>query len=383
MYIPRLLDLEKYLKKRTCFLFGPRQTGKSSLIKQSLKNSYYINLLRSSDRLPFQKEPGLIHDIVRQNSAMFIIIDEIQKVPELLDEVHDIIENFPEVRFLLTGSSSRKLKKSGANMLGGRARKLWLYPLTYKEISNVKEFDMKKALRYGLLPQVYLSDEPAELLDDYIDVYLRDEIREECRIRNLTGFERFLGAAAAFSGEMVNYANIANDAGLPESSVRSYFKVLEDTLTCFLLEPWQSPIRKAVHTEKYYLFDIGIKWHIEGKKAIEPKTKDWGDAFEHFIISEVRAYNEYNRLRWSINYWRDKHKNEVDLILDGKVAIEIKGTHKVANKHLNGLKAISGEAKWNSRIIVSFDHLSRTLDQGIVCLHWQKFLDELWSGRIL
>lgn len=360
---------------------GARQTGKSSLIKKSLQDCFYINLLNSSERIPLQSEPARIQNIAKLHSNKVIVIDEIQKIPSLLDEVHSLIESDKNLRFLLTGSSSRKLKKEGANMLAGRARMLRLHPLTFYEISTSETFDLDRALLHGLLPAVYLSDEPEEMLGDYIDVYLRDEIAEECRIRNLDGFERFLYAAAHMSGSMINYSNIANDAGLPESSVRSYFQILDDSLVAYRLDPWQSPIRKAVRTQKFYLFDIGIKWQLQGVKNIQPKTPQWGDAFEHFIIQEVIAYKDYKRKRVRLSYWRDKHKNEVDLIIDDRIAIEIKTTTRINRKDLRGLVAIKNESSWQMRIVVSFDQLSQITNEGIYCYYYEDFLKKLWDGN--
>lgn len=179
---------------------------------------------------------------------------------------------------------------------------------------------------------------------------------------------------------MINYSNIANDAGLPESSVRSYFQILDDSLVAYSLEPWQSPRRKAVRTPKFYLFDVGIKWQLQGLKSLQPKTPQWGEAFEHFIIQEVRAYKDYKRKKIRLSYWRDKHKNEVDLIIDDRVAIEIKSSMRIDSKDLRGLIAIANESSWESRIVVSFDQLSRKTGDGILCLYWEEFLNKLWKG---
>lgn len=387
MYKRELGLAQQISKKATFFLFGPRQTGKSYLLKHELPDALYIDLLHGPTRRILNKNPEKIEDMARSSindQQHIIIIDEIQKIPELLDEVHRLIENddYKNISFILTGSSSRKLRQSNANMLGGRAQRIYFFPLTWKEISSAEHFDFNKYLLVGGLPSIYSNHDWRDKIEAYVNIFLNEEIAQECKVRNIQGFERFLQTAAQYSGEMINYSNIASDAQLSESSVRNYFQILEDTLIGYRLPPWQSPIRKAITTEKFYFFDLGIKWALCNISQIPQKTPLFGVAFEHFIINEIRAYNSYRDKKAKIYFWRDYDKHEVDIIINGNIAIEIKGTENIQFKHTKDLKYLAQAATLEKKIIIALESIKRTDSNGIQVYPWETFMLDLWNDLI-
>ena len=295
-------------------------------------NSAIINLLTSSVYLPLASAPSMLAELVREirKNHETVIIDEIQKLPSLLDEVHHLIEQ-DQVRFILTGSSARKLKRNSVNLLGGRAWQSLLHPLVYPEIDD---FDLNRYLLYGGLPQVYSSSYPLEELDAYIHTYLKEEIQEEALVQQLAKFARFFKTVSSTNAEQVNYSNISRDAGIPISTVRSYFSILEDTFTGFLLEPWQgSKKRKAVSAAKWYLFDVGVANFLRGITALSPQSSDFGKAFEHFIAMEIRANLSYQRKKEGLYFWRTYQGKEVDFIIGDHTAIEVKASHSINDRH--------------------------------------------------
>lgn len=313
----------------------------------------------------------------------FAIIDEIQKLPVLLDEVHHLIES-KHIHFILTGSSARKLKQDNANMLRGRATKVNFFPLTWKELSDAKVFDLQRLLRYGSLPRVYLSETPENELFDYVDVYLKEEIRIEATIRKLPEFSRFLKIAALQMGQLFNYAGTASDVGgISAQSIRNYFEILDDTLIGFCLSPWKSGrSRKSVSTAKHYLFDCGVTHALSGTQYLDRNSTIYGDCFELFIINEIRAYISYRRKRTEISFWRTKHGEEVDLILDDSIAIEIKSTTRISSSDSSGLRKIAEEGTWKMRYLISQDEVERKPENNLRFVYWEAFLRELWSDQI-
>ena len=379
MEFKRSLNLSDFTVKKSLFLFGPRATGKTSLIRRQLQDqAFRIDLLKSQNYLPLSQQPSDLEPMIAAQEKDLIVIDEIQKIPALLDEVHRLIEE-KKLRFLLTGSSARKLKRHDANMLGGRASQTSLFPLTWHEISQSTEFDLDRYLRFGSLPKVYLAEDPVEELSDYVDVYLKEEIMAEASVRNLPAFSRYLKLAALSSGEQLNYANIAGDVGLSAKTIRSYFQILDDTLLGFELPVWRSgKNRKAVATSKHYLFDCGVMHALSGTKYLDRNSDLYGRSFEHFILNEVRAYQSYTRKRWDLSYWRTHDGDEVDLVIDDRIAIEIKSTRQVTGSDLKGLRKIRDEAMWEKLIIVSQDPIPK-FAENILSLDWQSFLSRLWG----
>ena len=381
MFYKRKLNIAFLLEKKSFFLFGPRSTGKTTLIHKTLDK----DKIRVYDLLDMQvyrrllKRPRILEEENRKERRI-IVIDEIQKYPSLLDEVHRLIEE-EKFRFLLTGSSARKLKRKSSNLLGGRAWRADLYPLSWVEISD---FDLTKHLNQGGLPTVYTSLDYDEELRNYIGLYLKEEIKNESLTRNVPAFAEFLDAIALSSGEEINYESFSNDLQVSPSSLKNYIEILNDTLVGFPLPGYtKTKKRKAITRAKYYLFDLGVTNALCQRPFIEEKKELFGKAFEHFIILEVRSYIGYLRKDYKMNYWRSTSKFEVDLIVNGKIAIEIKSTELVQDKHLKGLRALKEEQLMERYIIISLDTNIRQTTDSIDILPWETFLKELWNGMII
>jgi predicted AAA+ superfamily ATPase len=376
-YLPRRLRLGPLAKKKSFFLFGARATGKSSLLQQEFPNAPLIDLLDSDLFLELSIRPASLEKFIGPDVSL-VIIDEVQRVPELLNEVHRQIEKKSR-RFILTGSSARKLKRGHANLLAGRAWTVNLHPLSWSE---VPKFDLERYLFFGGLPGIYLGDTPKDDLKAYIDTYLREEIQAEGLIRKIPDFHRFLRTAALCSGQMLNFEKVAQDSQTKPSTVRSYFEVLEDTLIGYQIMPWERGMkRRVIRTPKFFLFDTGVSRALSGIRALDRKSDLFGRAFEHFIANELRAYLSYERLEAELCYWRSAHQLEVDFIIGDEVAIEVKATSRPNSDDLKGLRAIAEEGKWRKRILVC-DCLRTQHVEGIDIVPWQQFLEQLWEGKI-
>ena len=379
MELQRILNLPNLLSRKSFFLFGPRATGKSTLIKQQLSASAtVIDLLDSRLYLRLLNSPHDLESIIHSdNKSGIVVIDEIQRVPELLNEVHRLIEN-KKLTFLLTGSSARKLRRGKANLLAGRVWEARLFPLTWKEIPD---FNLERFLRYGGLPPVYLSKYPDEELDAYVNTYLKEEIMAEGLIRKLPPFSRFLHAAALTNGEMINFSKLANDCQVPPSTVTEYVGLLEDTLVGFLLPAWtESTKRKAISTGKFYFFDPGITHTLAGTQTLDRNSDLYGKSFEQFIGMEIRAYLSYKRRKLQFSYWRSTHGYEVDFLIGRETAVEVKASQKISQRDFKGLKALEEEKIFKNYILVSQDPIN-TRDNNFQALYWKKFLDNLWAGK--
>lgn len=375
MHIPRLLDLTPVLEQKSCFLFGPRQTGKTQLIKHRLQQYRTYNLLHSDVFARLSHSPRKLREETRPDDKI-VIIDEIQKLPVLLDEVHAIIEE-TGVHFLLTGSSARKLKRTGANLLGGRARTRHLHPFVLAELDS--RFDLLHALDVGLIPSIYLSGAPREDLEAYVGQYLKEEVAAEALVRNIPAFSRFLAVAACCNGQIINYTNIGNDAQVPMSTVQEYFQILRDTLVGNDLPAWrQTTKRKPFATSKFYFFDIGVARFLQRRQNLQEGAPEYGQAFEAYVHHELRSYLDY-RGKEGLCYWRSTSGFEVDFILMDTTAIEVKGKTNVNSRDLRGLRALREEGILERYLVVSLDPAEREIG-GIRVLPWHQFLDELWRG---
>jgi predicted AAA+ superfamily ATPase len=362
------------------FVWGARQVGKSTLIKEVFPNSVNYDLLQAKDFERLLRNPSLLaEDLAFLKNGDTVVIDEIQKIPQLLDEVHSLIFH-KNIRFILSGSSPRKLKRSGANLLGGRALKAILYPLVSAEIPD---FDIHKAVRYGTLPRHYLISDPWKRLGAYIGVYLNEEIREEALSRNLKTFSRFMEIAAFSNGEIVVYKNIAQDCGIDYRTVKDYFEVLTDTLVGYMLPSFtHTKKRSGIQSPKFYYFDVGIANYLRNRRNIQLGSVDFGHAFEHFIIQELIAYLGYNEKEEKLSYWRTSSGFEVDAVIgEGRVAIEIKSVEEIQSRHLKGLKAFQEEFPDCRLIAVSFD-LRPRVSNGVEVYPANDFLRKLWSNEI-
>jgi predicted AAA+ superfamily ATPase len=326
------------LENNSFFLFGPRQVGKTHLVKKYLEDKSYlhINLLLTSEFIKYTANLNVFRDEVLASNAEYIFVDEIQRVPSLLNEIHNLIELPVKQKFIMTGSSARKLKRGGANLLGGRALYYSLFPLSYEELKKEGKFNLDSALNYGLLPKIYLiaqrnSAEAQQYLKSYVEVYLKEEIEAEALSRNISGFINFLKIAAHNNSDPINYSNVARDANLTSVTAKEYYKILEDTLVGFFLPTYSTSQRKRYKiAPKFYFFDTGVIRALQGKISyeIEAKTFEYGMLFETFIINEVRKINSYYNKEWQLSFLRTQNDVELDLIIETPrneiCAIEIK-----------------------------------------------------------
>ena len=375
-FIDRRLNVRDILERRSCFLFGPRQTGKSTLVRQQLGDFPTFNLLDQDLFVRLSRNPGLVRETLAADATV-AVIDEIQKMPALLNEVQFMIEE-RGVRFLLTGSSARSLRRKGVNLLGGRARSRALHPFVRAELGE--RFNLARALEYGLLPSIHFSDAPWEDLAAYAGDYLKEEVAAEAIVRNIGAFSRFLEVAALAHGEMINFSNLASDAQVPVSTVREYYAILKDTFIAHEVPAFSGTSkRKAIGTAKYYLFDIGLARHLQGRRGLAPGTPEYGSAFESYIFQEIKAFCDYHLLDGP-RYWRSKSGFEVDFLFE-EVAVEVKAKRVVGARDLRGLKALREENLFTHHLLVCMEPMPRLLD-GIRVLPWEAFLDRLWAGEL-
>jgi predicted AAA+ superfamily ATPase len=387
--VKRYLEL-KVLPGQSVFLWGPRNSGKSTYLHRHFPDSVYYDLLQTDTYLRLLKEPFRFREEVLQLSPEAlkepIVIDEVQKVPLLLNEVHWLIENHKPCHFILCGSSARKLKATGVHLLAGRAWKFHFYPLVYPEIEN---FNLLRALTHGLLPVSYFSSQPRHFLKSYIQDYLVEEIQKESLVRNLAGFSRFLDAMAFSHGEMTNFVNISRDCGVDAKTVKEYYDILVDTLVGYRLDPFHKLGKRDVitATPKFYLFDVGVAGFLRKRTLEDLRGSDAGAAFEHWLLTEIIAYRGLNDFDFPISYWRTKSDLEVDFILgDGHVAIEAKISSHVDKTDLRGLEAFIEEHQPKQAYCVSLTPKARKIALGnthVIDLPWEEFIRKLWNKEII
>jgi len=373
-------------KGKSCFLWGPRQTGKTTYLKRRFPESVYYDFLKRDLHIEFLKEPnrlrGEIAALPEGRLESPIILDEIQKIPELLDEIHWIIENIG-AGFILSGSSARKLRRGHVNLLGGRAWRFNLFPLTSEELGG--DFDLLRALNNGLIPVHYGEDDPGRSLKAYVLDYLKEEIFDEGLTRNLAAFSRFLDIAGYSNASLVNYTNIARECGVDAKTVREYFQILQDTLVGTLVEPFQKRAGRAIirKTPKFYFFDTGVANQISKTIIQEPKGELFGRSLEHLTHMELAAYASYSEKDFDITFWRTKYGQEVDFVLgDGEVAIEVKGKKRISNSDLKHLKLFDELHAPKKSFLVSLEERERRCGNSTV-LNWRIFLKKLWNGKII
>lgn len=388
MVLSRYLNLSLPVGQ-SAFLWGARKTGKSTYLKRCYPSAKYYDFLKSDSLMRYTQEPYLFREEVlaldEEDLQQPIILDEIQKVPRLLDEVHWLIEN-TSAYFILCGSSARKLKRGAANLLGGRAWRFTFYPLVFQEIPD---FNLLHALNNGLIPAHYVKSSAKRELKAYVQDYLKEEIQAEGLVRNLPAFARFLDAVGYTHGEQVVHTNIARDCGVHASTVKEYFQILVDTLIGYELLPYAKKVGRDIitATPKFYLFDVGVANALAGRGVTALKGSDAGRSFEHYIFMELMAYRELNELDYKIRYWRTQKGLEVDFVLgQGAVAIEVKINRQVARQDVKGLVAFSQEHKPKRALVVSQDLSKRRLlvegGTDILVLPWKDFLSLLWAGEI-
>jgi predicted AAA+ superfamily ATPase len=371
----RISRLQDSFKSGSAFLFGPRQVGKSTLLREAFTECRVINLLKSEEYLSLSNDLTRLRGIAE--TGKLTIIDEIQRIPELLNEVHYLIEE-RGARFLMTGSSARKLRKGGVNLLGGRARTYNLHPLSLIELGD--DFELDKALNIGMLPAVWSSEDPNALLTSYVTDYLEQEIVSEAAVRNIAAFRRFLSFASLLSSKQINYTKLSSDAQVKPTTLREHIEILIDSLVASRVSPWRlGNKRKVVSSEKLYLFDTGVTRVLQERRIYAPNTQEYGEAFESLLYHELRCYSEY-KSKEQISYWRTATNIEVDFILGDRLAIEAKASRSISDHDLRGLRAIASESPFKARILVCQEPHRRTTEDGIAIMPLGEFVRALWDG---
>ena len=377
--LERILQINRELDG-SIFLFGGRQTGKTTILRQQFPNAIFFDLLDTNVKRRLQQRPVLLYETLKNKpTGTLVIIDEIPEVPELLNEVHRLVVE-RQLVFILCGSSARKLKRKGHNTLGGRALPVYLYPLVSAEIPD---FDIDRAVNYGTIPPHYLARNPWRLLAAYIDVYLKEEIREEALVRNLDAFQRFLEVAALTDGEIINNNNIAQECGVHATTVSSYFDILEDTLIGYRIPAYTKVMkRRLVQAPRFYYFDVGVANYLLHRKDLVRGSVEYGHAFEHLVVQELVAYLHYSHSEEKLSYWRTYTGVEVDIVVgDARVAIEIKSTEEVQSRHMKNLKVFAEEHPACKLMIVSLDVFTRKTD-NIECIYVMDFFKRLWNDTV-
>jgi uncharacterized protein len=380
-YIRRAVELPPP-GEETFFLWGPRQTGKSTLLHTVYPEALWIDLLKSEEYRRFTERPETLREIIAYQNAGFAVIDEIQKVPALLDEIHWLYEN-KGVHFALCGSSARKVKRGSANLLGGRGIRYELFGFNSRELGE--KFELERMLNNGYLPTIYFSDHPDKMLNAYVSQYLKEEIAAEGLVRKLPAYSRFLQMAALSDCELVNYSTIARDTGVSSETIRGYFEILEDTLLgSFLPSYRRRPKRRVITAPKFYFSDIGIVNFLARRGRIVQGSELFGKAFENLLFHELRTYNMYKEKYAELYFWRLSSGIEVDFIINHvDCAIECKGSNKINSSHLKGLRHFSAEyPDVGRKMIVSLDETNRKTDDGIEVIHFKDFIGQLWKGEI-
>jgi predicted AAA+ superfamily ATPase len=379
LYLPRIIreKVESTLREKSVLLLGPRQTGKSSLLRHELQPDKVVNLLDQSTFLTLTRRLSSLRESLTPTDK-FIVIDEIQKLPQLMDEIHLMIEEQGR-RFLLTGSSARKLRRSYTKLMGGRTRSIYMHPLVSAELGD--SFDLTKILSHGTLPSVYLSKNPYAELIDYVGDYLQQEILAEAVTRGVDQYSRFLTQIAARTTQVLNIEKLAADAQVSPSTTRRYLEILQDTMIAEQLECWSgSRKHKAISSTKLVFFDVGVVNALLEIDSYNPLNPNAGWQLEQFIGQELLAYRDYSTRQVKVNFWRSVDRHEVDYVLNDRVAIEVKHTNQVTERDLKGLKAISDNHKWKRKIVISQDTEPRYIDD-IEVLPVRVFLKMLWDNQ--
>ncbi len=377
--VDRVAPLERWLARKSFFLLGPRQTGKSTLLREKLPGATYIDLLHTDVARLFQAHP----ERLREQAPLFrdtVVIDEIQKVPALLDEVQSLLDRNRSLRFVLTGSSARKLRRGQVNLLGGRAHTRRLFPFVSAELG----YDgWESRLHTGSLPGVYAAEDAFEDLEMYVGSYLREEIAAEGLARSVGSFSRFLEIAALSNAEQINYSKIASDAGLPASTVREYFQILEDTLIAHRLPSTkEAKGRKVVARPKFYFVDVGLVHALLGVRKLNPHTAAYGKALEQLIFSELQAYLSYRGRPEVLSYWRTHTQQEVDFCVGSDLAIEVKASTNLSRRDFRSLMALKEDLPTRRSIVVCRENQPRVHESGVEIMPVSYFLEALWGDEL-
>jgi uncharacterized protein len=376
----RTLNLRETVKHKSIFLLGPRQTGKSTLVRETFPDAAFYDLLEADTYRELSARPEYLRQTLNPQQEM-LIVDEIQKLPALLDEVQLLIDRNKKLRVILTGSSARKLKRGAANLLGGRAWVCHLHPLVSAELDNSRVMDR---LNRGSLPPIIDSPRYQEDLKAYVGTYLHEEIRAEGLARSIENFSRFLEVAGLTSGEQINFTAVAEDAGFPPRTVREHYQILEDTLVGYQLPAYQKTTkRKPVATAKFFLFDVGVANTLKRTPVIEEGSDAYGRALEHLVFLELRAYLDYRRLDAPLAYWRSRSQFEVDFVVGNEVGIEVKSKNRVSPRDYKGLHALGDEVQLKRKVVVCGEKVRRRADDGAEILPPAVFFEELWGDALI
>ncbi len=370
----------------TFFLWGPRQTGKSTLLRRAYPDGRWIDLLKGDVFRRYSTRPELLRLEIEENpprAGQQVVIDEVQKVPALLDEVHWLIEN-RGISFALCGSSARRVRRGAANLLGGRALRYELRGVTAGELGS--DFDLDRMLNHGYLPRIYESNQYRRLLDAYLGDYLRQEILAEGLVRSLPGFSGFLDSAALSDGSFVNFSNIARDCGVSTPTAKAYFGILEDTLIGQWLSAYRKRVkRRVIGAPKFYFADVGVVNRLAKRGTVEAGSSQYGQAFENWVFHELSSYLSYSRVDLELSHWRLPSGIEVDFLAGNmQVAIEAKAVTKISTHHLKGLRTLATEHPGiERRIVVCLESEAWRTSDNISVLPAGTFAAQLWKGALL
>ena len=388
-YVKRYVDLDRILDRKSVFLIGPRMCGKSMYAKNEVRKPVlYWNLLSNTLYYRIIRNPALLEETLKAENLTegLVVIDEIQRAPQLLYTVHQFIED-TDLVFLMTGSSVRKLKTGGVNLLGGRALEKKLHPLCYPEIKDRGDYTLERIFKTGLLPEMYLYPEDAdEVLTAYEGLYLETEIQLENEVNDLPGFINFLEKAALSNGQQINFSAFASDVGVSRQAIKTWYKILLDTFMVKEIKPYgKTKKRKETSFSRFYFFDVGIARSLAHMTVPTETMTEYGTLFETYIAMELIAYIDYAGIHnTDLTYYRTSDgKREVDFIIGDEIAIEVKSTKSVTDRHLANLRELKEEGIFSKYIVVSREESSRMLDDGILILPWKDFLGRLWNGDII
>ena len=371
--------------QETFFLWGPRQTGKSTLLKQRYQEARWLDLLKTDMFRHYAVNPERLRQEIeaeRPSPGRQVVIDEVQKVPALLDEVHWLMEN-RGLHFALCGSSARKVRRGGANLLGGRALRYEMHGLTAGELGGA--FDLTRVLNHGYLPRMHQSTRPARLLDSYIADYLKEEVAAEGLVRSLPAFAGFLEAAALCDGELINFSNIANDCAVSSQTAKAYFGILEDSLLGRWLPAYRKRRkRRLIQAPKFYFADVGVVNRLARRGNLAPGSELYGKAFENWVFHELSTCRAYREWDLELSYWRLAGGTEVDFVLgDMRLVVEAKASARITSNHLKGLRSLAEEHPLvGQRIVVCLEPRPRRTDDGIDILPARAFVERLWRGEL-
>ena len=376
----RILDLREIVKRKSIFLFGPRQTGKSTLVRHTFPAAAFYDLLEADTFREISARPEYLRQTLSPQQLV-VVVDEVQKLPALLDEIQLLLDRNKKLRVILTGSSARKLKRGAANLLGGRAWVCRLHPLVSAELDAPRLLDR---LNRGSLAAIIDSEHYKEDLKAYVGTYLQEEIKAEGLTRSIENFSRFLEVAGLTSGEQINFSAVADDAGFPPRTVREHYQILEDTLVGHQLPAYQKTSkRKPVATAKFYLFDVGVANTLKHTPVIEAGSDAYGRALEHLVFLELRSFLDYHRLDHELTYWRSRSQFEVDFLVGDDIGIEVKSKSRVSPRDYKGLSALTEEVRLKRKIVICGEKMRRRDDDGTEIMPATRFFEELWSGRFL